>query len=122
MRLKRLAALALPVLVFCLFSAPLMADITLTAKDVDTFIKMANMNTRDEKAMEKLLTQSGRDKNSLEDALEKILGIISMIDQNETNLAEISDSLGEEVTRAEYNLVNKRKSEIMRAVAKMYKR
>jgi hypothetical protein len=125
MRLKRLAALALPVMIFCLLAAPLplMADkVTLTSKDVDTFVKIAGLNTRDQKAMEKLVSQSGRDEDSLEDVFEKILGIIAMIDQNETNLAEISDSLGEEVTRAEYNLVNKRKGEIMRALVKMQKR
>ncbi|MDR2368281.1 MAG: hypothetical protein LBF58_09275 [Deltaproteobacteria bacterium] len=112
-------------LVSCVFffalASPLPAqDVTVTSKDVDIFIKMANLRTDDRQAMEKLFAQTGRDADAYEDVMAKILGIITMIDQNETNVNEMSDSLGVRISQAEYNLVNKRKREIMSAVVKMF--
>ncbi|MDR2302452.1 MAG: hypothetical protein LBF38_10485 [Deltaproteobacteria bacterium] len=95
-------------------------DVTLTAKDIDTFIKMANVKADDKAALEKFFSQSGRDADAFEDVMGKIIGIASMIDQNVSDVNEISDSLGVKISKAEYDLVNRRKGEVMSAVVKMF--
>jgi hypothetical protein len=108
---------------FLITSAPLAAqEVRLTAKDIDIFIKMANLPTGNDPAMERLFAQTGRDQDSFEDVLLKIVGISTMIDQGITNVNEMSDSLGLYISPEEYNLVNKRKGEVLPAVDNMFNR
>jgi hypothetical protein len=110
-------------LLFFVLATPLLAeDIKLTAKDVDTFIKIGNLKQNDKQGLEKIFKQSGRDEDAMEDVLGKIIGIASMIDQGETDVNEMSDSLGVDISKAEYNLVNSRKREVMNALTKMFGR
>jgi hypothetical protein len=121
MKMKLILVTFFSGLLFFALAWPLMAqEVTLTAKDVDTFIKMANVRAGDKQGLEKIFSQSGRDPDSFEDVLGKIVGIAAMIDDNVTDLKQMSDSLGVNISKAEYNLVNSRKREVMSALVKMF--